>query len=90
MPDKKLMKLMVEVPGVIRGIYLTDPQIEVFDIVKATDRLGVTSAWLSEYMDISVQSASGRLAALEKKKYLTRINEGAESGGDEYVYHSAI
>lgn len=89
MGDKKLMRLMVDCPGVIRRIYLSESQLELFRLVRSADEsLGVTTNWISDYMDISIQSANGRLVELMNKGYLTRVNQGDPTGGKEYVYRS--
>ena len=90
MKDKTLMTLMVECPGFIREKLLTDGQIELIKDAKRLDEEGLTSRWVSNVYDISIQSASSKLKKLHKKGYLKRTNEGADSGGDEYVYRVAI
>lgn len=88
MKDKKLMKLMIEVPGVIRGIYLSQSRVDIYDIVKDCDDEGMTSRCLADIEGISITSASTRLKELFDKGYLTRKNEGCDGGGDEYVYRA--
>lgn len=88
MKDKTLMKLMLECPNFIREKLLTDTQIELFEFVQ--DRTELTSAELAFHKEISIQYASVILANLAKKGYLKRMNRGAVSGGDEYVYKVAI
>jgi predicted transcriptional regulator len=90
MNSKSLMKMMIETPNYVREKILSDIEIEVFDQVKGTGDLGMTSNVLSGLRDVSVQNASNVLRKLHDKGYLKRTNEGASSGGDEYVYRVAI
>ena len=89
MKDKKLMRLIIDCPNFVKEKMLSDDQRYLFSEVECQPD-GVTSAFISDLLDISIQSASGRLVVLFKKKYLKRTERIAESGGIEYVYECAI
>ncbi len=84
MPQKGLMKLMVECPNTYREVLLSDPQIELFNLVK--EREPIRAPEVADVLCISNESASTRLSQLFKKKYLKRVDRGCKSGGKSYEY----
>jgi len=89
MKDKALMRLMIDCPNFIREKLLTDRDIDLFIEVECQED-GMTSSFLAEHWDITIQHASTVLKNLYEKGYLKRKNIGAISGGDEYTYNIAI
>ena len=89
MKDKKLMRLIVDVPSFVREKMLSDHQIYLFSEIECQSD-GVTSVFISELLDVSIQHASTVLKKLYDKKYLKREERIAESGGIEYIYKVAI
>lgn len=90
MKEKQLMKLILDDPALIRDKLLTFSQVKIFNIIKGRGCIGISSYSLSDILNISIQSASIRLAKLYQKKYLNRFEVDSESGGIEYVYKTAI
>lgn len=90
MPDKKLMRLMIDCPGTYREVALSDAQLDLYKNAKSNEDLGVTSESVSDYFNISIQSASGRLATLCKKKYLRRVEGTHITGGAQHTYFPAL
>ena len=81
---------MVHRPETVRSLLLTDQEIDIFHAVVSMQASGMTSACLADIRDISIQHASTKLKQLREKGYLQRINKGADSGGVEYTYLSAL
>lgn len=86
-PDE-LMRLMVSRPDIVRARLLTDRDIEHYKLVR--NAKGLTSAGLSVATGISPQNASTSLCRLYNRGYLDRENIGSESGGDEFLYKTAL
>ena len=88
--DKKLMKLFLECPNVVREVVLSDMQIALVKHIKGSDYGWIEAKQLAEMEGCSIQNASTRLAVLCRKKYLTRVGFAAKSGGTEYRYSCAF
>ena len=82
--EKQIMKLMVSDYELIKKLMLSNGELKMLTEIKALG--GLTSSYVSTSNHISIQSASSRLTKLWRKGYVKRINQGAESGGDEYFY----
>ena len=65
---------MIDCPGVIREITLSDDQIDAFKVVRDSDEhgeFGVTGQSVSDRLDIPLHLAYSRLAILEAKATVT-------------------
>lgn len=83
--DVKYRKLMLNFPGIVRKSVLTDPQIDMVNLVAGYHR-AATAREIADCMNLSIATISGRLATLVDKGYLTRRDLGSTSGGSEYFY----
>lgn len=86
--EKQIMKLMVNDYQLIKKLMLSNGEFQMLTEIKAIG--GLTSSYVSTSRRISIQSASSRLTKLWRKGYVKRVNQGAESGGDEYFYSAIL
>lgn len=86
--ERQIMRLMVSDYQLIKKLMLSNGELQMLTEIRALG--GLTSSYVSTSKRISIQSASSRLTKLWRKGYLKRINQGAESGGDEYFYTAII
>lgn len=82
--EKQIRKLIFNDYQLIKKLMLSNGELQFLTEIKATG--GLTSSYVSILRKISIQSASSRLTKLWRKGYLKRVNQGSESGGDEYFY----
>lgn len=90
MTDKQLMRLVIENPTLIKDKWLPPSLMNMFKIIKGRGDIGMTSASMSDELNVSVYHASIQLKKLHKKGYLTRVKMVAESGGIEYIYKDGL
>jgi DNA-binding MarR family transcriptional regulator len=88
--EKKLKRLIVTDPGLVRDALLTEDQAHVVKTIMEYDYPTISTKELSEIKGISIQNASSQLAKLWRKGYLKREERICESGGIVYRYSSAI
>ena len=86
--EKQIMKMMVNEYQLIKKLMLSNGELKMLAEIRAIG--GLTSSYVSASHHISIQSASSRLTKLWRKGYLKRINQGSESGGDEYFYTATM
>ena len=90
MLDKKLMKLFITNPDVVRRAILTENQASIMEEIMEFDYPTISTRELADSRRISAQNASSQLVTLWHKGYLTREERIAETGGIEYRYKSTI
>ena len=86
--EKQIMKLIFNDYQLIKKLMLSNGERQMLTEIRALG--GLTSSYVSTSRRISIQAASSRLTKLWRKGYLKRVNQGAESGGDEYFYTSTL
>jgi len=88
MLEKKLKRLIVTNPSLVRDAMLTEDQAVKMIMEYEYPTIGTKE--LAELRGISIQNASAQLSKLWRKGYLNRAERICESGGIIYRYSSAI
>ena len=90
MLDKKLMKLALDCPDLMKKYHLTDCQANIVKFARDSGYGSITARELADRRGISVQSASGQLNSLWHRGWLKREERAATTGGIEYRYSSVV
>lgn len=67
----------------LKELFLTTDSLDILSRIGSKD---ITSRWLSDELDISMQLAYKKLEILRVGGYLTRENIGRPRGGNTYQY----
>lgn len=84
------MRLFLDCPDYLKRIVISKPQVKVVLFVKDCGFGSATARDLAYHLNISVQSASGRLNKLWSRGWLKREERAAETGGIEHRYSSVV